>query len=160
MKTNIVDLPVELLDAIVEELAYPDALALKLTCRGFHGSIHLSVRHRVSWLLGRTKLGLSIPNAQMCNLSTDAAFCSSPEVRRILFNRRKHYERHFHGGVRGLINGYRYCSQGCLFGHRKNAQRSAKMIWLGSFSAYLQLFVQGNVTVLLGLFLSILTQTP
>lgn len=90
--TQLLQLPRELLYEISGHLAYPDLLALKLTCHDFYYTTNPSVWDRVSWLLERTRLGLPIPQSRKCSMKTDAAFCSNAEVRQILFDRRKHFE--------------------------------------------------------------------
>jgi hypothetical protein len=97
---QLLDLPNEVLDEIATYLPYPDQLSLKLTSTYWHSSIQPSVRDRINWLLSRARSGLPFPQSQKCSFRSDALFCSNPEVRRILRDRRSHVEclRHARNG--------------------------------------------------------------
>lgn len=108
---QLLDLPAELVHTIAAQLTYPDSLALKLSCRYLHHTVHPSVQHRVDWMISRINVGLPVPMAQKCNMKTDAGFCSSPEVRQILWNRRTHQECHQYGQGRCLVSSTLFCGQ-------------------------------------------------
>ncbi|KAI9823978.1 MAG: hypothetical protein M1826_007571 [Phylliscum demangeonii] len=93
---SLTQLPTELHLLIARELAYPDALSLKHTCRHFYRLINTGVRLKVAWLEDRRRLGLPMltggagTGAGGCTLKTDQAFCASREVRTMMERWRWH----------------------------------------------------------------------
>lgn len=157
---QLLDLPSELVSHISSHVTYPDSLSLKHTCKYFQHTIDTNVRDRVSWLLERTKLGLPIPHAQKCNLKTDAGFCSSPEVRQILRNRRKHIECSLHGQGRCLLLRTTACPSLVAARAELNVQRTSLRLLPGFGVEEILLFLQANVYTLVALFLSMLLYKP
>ena len=94
---SLLSLPPELLLLITSHLPYPDALSFKHTTPYLYTLVRTSVRLRVSWLVDRGTRGLVVPRRK-CVLKTDAAFCCSGEVRRIMDIRRRHGECRRDGG--------------------------------------------------------------
>ena len=85
------DLPPELHSMISSYLSYPDALALKHTCRDFNSLVYTGVRLKVDWMLERSKRRLERPMEEECSFQTDRSFCNG-RVRRIMERRRWHLE--------------------------------------------------------------------
>lgn len=84
------DLPPELHTMISSYLSYPDALALKHTCRHFNSLVYTGVHLKVDWLVERYERRLECP-MEKCSLQTDESFCNW-HVRRIMERRRWHLE--------------------------------------------------------------------
>ena len=89
---NITSLPTELHIHISSYLSYPDALALKHTNRHFYGLVYTGVHSKIDWLLWRFERKLECPRNEDCSLRTDASFCRSKTVRKIMERRRRHIE--------------------------------------------------------------------
>ncbi|KAL9610071.1 MAG: hypothetical protein Q9167_005208 [Letrouitia subvulpina] len=91
--SGLLNLPSEIHLLIIKNLAYPDALSLKHSCRTFYLTTDTSVRLKVAWLVDRHVRGLPCPQRD-CILKTDRSFCagSDGEVRRIMERRRQHEE--------------------------------------------------------------------
>lgn len=90
--TNIASLPTELHIQISSYLSYPDALALKHTNRHFYAIVYTGVHSKIDWLLWRFERKLECPRNEDCSLRTDASFCKSKTVRKIMERRRRHLE--------------------------------------------------------------------
>ncbi|KAJ5682640.1 hypothetical protein N7462_005805 [Penicillium macrosclerotiorum] len=88
--TDLLDLPSELHMQIASFLNYPDALALKHTCRHFYGMVYTGVHLKVDWLVERFERKLDCPMEE-CSFRTDEAFCNK-RIRRIMERRRWHLE--------------------------------------------------------------------
>lgn len=110
------DLPVEIHLNISKHLDYPDALALKHTCRGFYSIVDTGVQKKVDWLVDRFERRLECP-MERCSFLTDEAFCN-PRMKRIMERRRRHLEC-----PRG-VNG------GCLVVEGNTCQMDLVPIWL------------------------------
>lgn len=94
---DLMDLPSELHMQIASYLTYPDALALKHSCRHFYPLVYTGVHLKVDWLVERFERKLECP-MEKCSFRTDEAFCNA-RVRRIMERRRWHREcRHSRGG--------------------------------------------------------------
>lgn len=89
-KINLMDLPSELHMEIASFLPYPDALALKHTCRHFYRMVYTGVHLKVNWLVERFERKLECP-MEKCSFRTDEAFCNW-RIRRIMERRRQHLE--------------------------------------------------------------------
>ncbi|OJJ50028.1 hypothetical protein ASPZODRAFT_128616 [Penicilliopsis zonata CBS 506.65] len=89
-KLDLMDLPTEMHIYIAEFLPYPDALALKHTCRHFYRLVCTDVHLKVDWLVQRFELKLECPLEQ-CSFRTDESFCNW-RIRRIMERRRWHLE--------------------------------------------------------------------
>lgn len=157
---QLLDLPSELVCQITGEVGYPDSLSLKFTCQYFYNTVDISVKDRVGWLLERNSLGLPIPHAQKCTFKTDAGFCSSPEVRNILFNRRKHIECSLHGQGQCLVTRTRPCPSTASISKERNAQRTSSTLLPSSSVEAIHLFLQANIYTLLALLLSTILYKP
>lgn len=83
-------LPTELHLHIASYLPYPDALALKHTCRHFYSIVYTGVHLKVDWLVERFELKLECP-MEKCSFRTDESFCNW-RIRRIMERRRRHLE--------------------------------------------------------------------
>lgn len=151
---QLLDLPSELVCHIAGEVTYPDSLSLKFTCKYFYDTIDTSVKDRIHWLLERNRLGLPIPHAQKCTFKTDAGFCSSPEVRTILFNRRKHIECFLHGQGRCLVTKTIPCPLTASNRNEGNLQRTSHALLPSSGFEAIHLFLHANLYTLLALLLS------
>ena len=75
---------------IASFLPYPDALALKHTCRHFYTMVYTGVHLKVDWLVERFERKLECP-MEKCSFRTDEAFCNW-RIRRIMERRRQHLE--------------------------------------------------------------------
>ncbi|KAL3468056.1 hypothetical protein BJX64DRAFT_282939 [Aspergillus heterothallicus] len=94
---RLMELPTELHLNIASFLTYPDALALKHTCRHFYSFVYTGVHLKVDWLVERFERKLECP-MEKCSFRTDEAFCNW-RIRRIMERRRRHLEcRRFRGG--------------------------------------------------------------
>lgn len=71
-------------------LSYPDALALKHTCRHFNSLVYTGVHLKVDWLVERFERRLECP-MEKCSFRTDESFCNW-RIRRIMERRRWHLE--------------------------------------------------------------------
>ncbi|KAL4871168.1 hypothetical protein BDV12DRAFT_164324 [Aspergillus spectabilis] len=87
---RLMDLPTELHLQITPYLSYPDALALKHTCRYFYSLVYTGVHLKVDWLVERFERKLECP-MEKCSFRTDEAFCNW-RIRRIMERRRRHLE--------------------------------------------------------------------
>jgi hypothetical protein len=87
---NLLDLPSELHIQIASFLSYPDALALKHSCRHFYSMVYTGVHLKVNWLVERFERKLECP-MEKCSFRTDEAFCNW-RIRRIMERRRQHLE--------------------------------------------------------------------
>lgn len=87
---NLMDLPSELQMQISSYLTYPDAFALKHTCRHFHSLVYTGVHLKVDWLVERFERKLECP-MEKCSFRTDESFCNH-RIRRIMERRRRHLE--------------------------------------------------------------------
>ncbi|KAE8555115.1 hypothetical protein EYB25_003663 [Talaromyces marneffei] len=99
-------LPTELHIQISSYLSYPDALALKHTNRHFYSLVYTSIHLKINWLLWRFEHKLECPRNEDCSLRTDASFCRSKTVRKIMERRRRHLEcRSGEGGCFVVLGG-------------------------------------------------------
>lgn len=89
-RLNLMDLPSELHILISSYLPYPDALALRHTCRHFHSFVYTGVHLKVDWLVERFERKLECP-MEKCSFRTDESFCNR-RIRRIMERRRWHLE--------------------------------------------------------------------
>lgn len=87
---NLMDLPTELHLHISSYLPYPDALALKHTCRHFYYLVYTGVHLKIDWLVSRFERKLECP-MEKCSFRTDEQFCNW-RIRRIIARRRRHLE--------------------------------------------------------------------
>ncbi|RAH43883.1 uncharacterized protein BO95DRAFT_454620 [Aspergillus brunneoviolaceus CBS 621.78] len=87
---TLMDLPTELHLHIATYLPYPDALALKHSCRHFYPLVYTGVHLKVNWLVERFERKLECP-MDKCSFRTDESFCNA-RVRRIMERRRRHLE--------------------------------------------------------------------
>ncbi|PYH49720.1 F-box protein [Aspergillus saccharolyticus JOP 1030-1] len=87
---TLMDLPNELHLQVASYLSYPDALALKHTCRHFYSLVYTGVHLKVDWLVERFERKLECP-MEKCSFRTDESFCNA-RVRRIMERRRRHLE--------------------------------------------------------------------
>lgn len=87
---QLMDLPSELHLHISSYLSYPDALALKHTCRHFNTLVYTGVHLKVDWLVERFERKLECP-MEKCSFRTDESFCNW-RIRRIMERRRWHLE--------------------------------------------------------------------
>ncbi|KAJ5217755.1 uncharacterized protein N7469_011380 [Penicillium citrinum] len=90
IQLRLMDLPTELHMQIATHLSYPDALALKHTCRHFYSIVYTGVHLKVDWLVERFERKLECP-MEKCSFRTDEAFCNW-RIRRIMERRRLHLE--------------------------------------------------------------------
>ena len=90
MDKSLMYLPPELHMHITSYLSYPDALALKHTCRHFYSLVYTGVHLKVDWLVERFERKLECP-MEKCSFRTDEAFCNW-RIRRIMERRRRHFE--------------------------------------------------------------------
>ncbi|PYI05546.1 hypothetical protein BO78DRAFT_145768 [Aspergillus sclerotiicarbonarius CBS 121057] len=112
---NLMDLPTELHLHISTFLTYPDALALKHTCRHFYSLVYTGVHLKVDWFVERFERKLECP-MEKCSFRTDEAFCNK-RIRGIMERRRRHLE----------------CAQltgGCLVIEGRTCQKDLLPIWL------------------------------
>lgn len=104
--TNIMSLPTELHIHISSYLSYPDALALKHTNPQFYSIVYTGVHSKIDWLLWRFEHKLECPRNEDCSLRTDASFCKSKTVKKIMQRRRRHLEcRAGEGGCFVVLGG-------------------------------------------------------
>lgn len=89
-RVQLMDLPAELHMEIASFLSYPDALALKHTCRDFYYMVYTGVHLKVDWLVERFERKLECP-MEKCSFRTDEVFCNW-RIRRIMERRRQHRE--------------------------------------------------------------------
>lgn len=89
-KYSFMGLPTELHLEIASTLPYPDALALKHTCRHFYYLVYTGVHLKVDWLVDRFEQKLECP-LEKCSFRTDESFCNV-RIRRIMERRRRHLE--------------------------------------------------------------------
>ncbi|KAL2869365.1 uncharacterized protein BJX67DRAFT_379384 [Aspergillus lucknowensis] len=87
---RLMDLPTELHLNVSSFLTYPDALALKHTCRHFYSLVYTGVHLKVDWLVERFERKLECP-LEKCSFRTDEAFCNW-RIRKIMERRRRHLE--------------------------------------------------------------------
>jgi hypothetical protein len=87
---SLMNLPSELHIYISSYLPYPDALALKHTCRHFYSLVYTGVHLKVDWLVERFERKLECP-MEKCSFRTDESFCNQ-RIRRIMERRRRHLE--------------------------------------------------------------------
>ncbi|KAL4996592.1 hypothetical protein BDV10DRAFT_171786 [Aspergillus recurvatus] len=87
---RLMELPTELHLHISSYLSYPDALALKHTCRHFYSLVYTGVHLKVDWLVERFEHKLECP-MEKCSFRTDEAFCNW-RIRKIMERRRRHLE--------------------------------------------------------------------
>ena len=92
-------LPVEIHLAVIDDLAWPDRLALKHSSSYFYGLVNNNVQQRVTWLLSLPppRYGvqqLSRPGQHhselRVDLTTDAKFCQSEVIQESLRQWRRH----------------------------------------------------------------------
>ncbi|KAJ5247072.1 hypothetical protein N7468_002055 [Penicillium chermesinum] len=94
---QFMDLPLDIHMEIASFLSYPDALALKHTCRGLYYTVYTGVDLKVDWLVERFEHKLECPMEE-CSFRTDEVFCNW-RIRRIMERRRRHEEcRRIPGG--------------------------------------------------------------
>ena len=72
---GLTTLPPEIHLLIIENLIYPDRLALKHTDRYFYCIVDTGVKIKVSWLMSRRMLHLKCPNNVRCEMGSDLRFC-------------------------------------------------------------------------------------
>lgn len=108
-------LPTELHILISTCLPYPDALALKHTCRHFYHLVYTGVHLKVDWLVDRFEKKLDCP-LEKCSFRTDEAFCNA-RIRKIMERRRRHLE-------------CRRTTGGCLVVERRTCQVDLVPTWL------------------------------
>lgn len=158
---SLMDLPPELHILISSYLPYPDALALKHTCRQFNSLVYTGVHLKVDWLVERFERKLECP-MEKCSFRTDESFCNS-RIRRIMERRRWHLEcRRVAGGC--LVIEGRTCQTDFMpswlkrqgprkvtrtlsaWGREGGLLRSEIVLWSTDFEALLQasLFVSSR----------------
>ncbi|KAL4876279.1 hypothetical protein BJY04DRAFT_223216 [Aspergillus karnatakaensis] len=125
---RLMALPTELHLQITPYLTYPDALALKHTCRHFYTLTYTGVHLKVDWLVERFERKLECP-MEKCSFRTDEAFCNW-RIRRIMERRRRHLEcpRRKHGCL--VIEG-RTCQMDLVPGWLKRRGRGRVLLALG-----------------------------
>ncbi|RAL05353.1 uncharacterized protein BO80DRAFT_135287 [Aspergillus ibericus CBS 121593] len=112
---KLMNLPTELHLHIARFLTYPDALALKHTCRHFYSLVYTGVHLKVDWFVERFERKLECP-MEKCSFRTDEAFCNK-RIRGIMERRRRHLE----------------CTQlpgGCLVIEGRTCHKDPFPIWL------------------------------
>ncbi|KAL2003148.1 hypothetical protein VTN02DRAFT_4843 [Thermoascus thermophilus] len=143
-RNSLMGLPTELHLYIASYLPYPDALALKHSCRHFYSLVYTGVHLKVDWLVERFELKLECP-MERCSFRTDESFCNW-RIRRIMERRRRHLEC---PRVRG----------GCLVVQGRSCHADLVPTWLkrkARMRALRRLEIWGNEALILGLlFLSI-----
>ncbi|KAI9931964.1 hypothetical protein ASPWEDRAFT_40217 [Aspergillus wentii DTO 134E9] len=112
---TLMGLPTELHIHIASYLSYPDALALKHTCRHFFCFVYTGVHLKVDWLVERFERKLECP-MEKCSFRTDESFCNE-RVRGIMERRRRHAE-------------CRRVAGGCLVVEGRTCQRDMVPTWL------------------------------
>ncbi|GIK04680.1 hypothetical protein Aspvir_008768 [Aspergillus viridinutans] len=112
---SLMALPTELHLQISSYLPYPDALALKHTCRHFYYFVYTGVHLKVDWLVERFERKLECP-MEKCSFRTDESFCNW-RIRRIMERRRRHLECPRRRG-------------GCLIIEGRTCQKDLVPIWL------------------------------
>lgn len=114
-KHTLMNLPTELHYQISNHLAYPDALALKHTCRHFYNLVYTGVHLKIDWLVDRFEHKLDCP-LEKCSFRTDEAFCNT-RIRKIMERRRRHLE-------------CRRARGGCLVVFGRTCQMDLVPVWL------------------------------
>ncbi|CAI7678970.1 unnamed protein product [Penicillium pancosmium] len=99
----LMDLPTELHIQVAGHLSYPDALALKHSCRHFYSIVYTGVHLKVDWLVERFERKLECP-MEKCSFRTDEAFCNW-RIRRIMERRRLHLECRRSAGGCSVVEG-------------------------------------------------------
>jgi hypothetical protein len=99
----LMDLPTELHIQVAAHLSYPDALALKHSCRHFYSIVYTGVHLKVDWLVERFERKLECP-MEKCSFRTDEAFCNW-RIRRIMERRRLHLECSRSAGGCSVVDG-------------------------------------------------------
>ncbi|OJI85070.1 hypothetical protein ASPTUDRAFT_118338 [Aspergillus tubingensis CBS 134.48] len=112
---NLMDLPTELHLHISTFLPYPDALALKHTCRHFYSLVYTGVHLKVDWFVERFSQKLDCP-MEKCSFRTDEAFCNKT-IRMIMERRRRHLECRAQPG-------------GCLVIEGRTCQKDLIPLWM------------------------------
>ncbi|KAL2820594.1 hypothetical protein BJX63DRAFT_379726 [Aspergillus granulosus] len=133
---RLMELPTELHLNIASFLTYPDALALKHTCRHFYSLVYTGVHLKVDWLVERFERKLECP-MEKCSFRTDEAFCNR-RIRKIMERRRRHLEcPRFRGG--------------CLVIEGRTCQMDLVPIWLKRQGRMKALKKVGNEVLIHGL---------
>ncbi|KAJ5738732.1 hypothetical protein N7493_001887 [Penicillium malachiteum] len=128
-RTVLLDLPSEIHFQISSYLLYPDALALKHTCRHFYSLVYTGVHLKVDWLVQRFERKLECP-MEKCSFRTDEVFCNN-QIRRIMERRRWHLEcRPIPGGC-WVIEG-QSCSADLVHTWMKRHQKYYRNKWVGN----------------------------
>lgn len=132
---SLLALPPDLLPLLTSHLPYPDVLSLRLTHPYFYHTPLLAtdrnIRLKVSWLLDRKARGLSCPREGQTIFRTDAEFCAGWEVRRILRDRRRHWECAWWKGDCEVVGG-----ASCVGGPWWMAMWVGMRKWWGSEECY------------------------
>lgn len=93
---SLLRLPLELQFLMTSHLPWPDLLALRHSHPYFYYNIPTTVRQRVAWLISLEPCDLRFPRENV-NMKTDADFCRSYEIKRLLRMRRCHLDCHRDG---------------------------------------------------------------
>jgi hypothetical protein len=88
---SLLHLPLELQFLITSHLPWPDLLALRHTHPHFYHNVPTTVRQRVAWLISLYPYRPRFPRENV-NMKTDADFCRSHEIQRLLVMRRRHLD--------------------------------------------------------------------
>lgn len=100
---SLMDLPTELHMQVARHLSYPDALALKHTCRHFYSIVYTGVHLKIDWLVERFERKLDCP-MEKCSFRTDGEFCNG-RIRQIMERRRLHLECRRSAGGCSVVEG-------------------------------------------------------
>ncbi|BDD57170.1 hypothetical protein MAP00_002560 [Monascus purpureus] len=141
-RLNLMGLPTELHFSISSYLPYPDALALKHTCRHFYRIVDTGVHKKVDWLVERFERKLECPMEQ-CSFRTDEAFCNA-RMRKLMERRRRHLE-------------CRRVKGGCMVVEGNTCQMDLVPIWLKRKGGLAGLASWGDEALVIGLLCLILS---
>ncbi|GKZ16817.1 hypothetical protein AbraIFM66951_006306 [Aspergillus brasiliensis] len=133
---NLMDLPTELHLHISTFLPYPDALALKHTCRHFYPIVYTGVHLKVDWFVERFSQKLECP-MEKCSFRTDEAFCNKT-IRGIMERRRRHLECAARPG-------------GCLVIEGRTCQKDLLPLWMKKRGRWEMVRSLGNEALIHGL---------
>ncbi|KAJ5975592.1 hypothetical protein N7481_009299 [Penicillium waksmanii] len=139
----LMNLPTELHIQVAGHLSYPDALALKHSCRHFYSIVYTGVHLKVDWLVERFERKLECP-MEKCSFRTDEAFCNW-RIRRIMERRRLHLECRRSAGGCSVVHG-QTCETDMMAAWLKLQRRGKlmqNMVGWGREGQYYVLFFDG-----------------
>lgn len=110
VRPGLQNLPPEVLEQITHQLSYPDALAMKQTCRRFRHFVDTSMLSKVLWMKRFRALGIPVQLSRRVNLRTDESFMRSGGIDMVR-DYRAHLDCNTHADLGCVVQRRTWCTR-------------------------------------------------